>query len=52
MHDLEAYYLAPFKAAMMDAGAGSVMCAYQGNLINMHACILPQLTCMLVFYLN
>ena len=30
MHDLEAYYLAPFKAAMVDAGAGSVMCAYQG----------------------
>ena len=25
MHDLEAYYLAPFKAAMVDAGAGSVM---------------------------
>ena len=30
MHDLESYYLAPFKAAMVDAGAGSVMCAYQG----------------------
>ena len=30
LHDLEKYYLPAFKAAMVDAGAGSVMCAYQG----------------------
>eukprot|EP00912_Choanoflagellata_sp_UC4_P002392 UC4_evm6s1505 len=29
LHDLEFYYLPAFKAAMVDAGAGSVMCAYQ-----------------------
>ena len=30
LHDLERYYLPPFKRAMKDAKAGSVMCAYQG----------------------
>ena len=30
LRDLEQYYLPSFKAAMVDAGAGSVMCAYQG----------------------
>ena len=29
LHDLEKYYLPAFKSAMIDAGAGSVMCAYQ-----------------------
>ena len=29
LRDLEQYYLPSFKAAMVDAGAGSVMCAYQ-----------------------
>jgi beta-glucosidase len=33
VHDLEAYYLPAFKSAMVDAGAGSVMCAYQGRCI-------------------
>ena len=29
--ELESYYLPAFRAAMVDAGAGSVMCAYQGT---------------------
>ena len=29
LHDLEAYYLPAFRAAMVDGEAGSVMCAYQ-----------------------
>ena len=27
LHDLEKYYLPSFRSAMVDAGAGSVMCA-------------------------
>jgi beta-glucosidase-like glycosyl hydrolase len=30
LHDLEKYYLPAFKSAMIDAGAGSVLCAYRG----------------------
>ena len=30
LRDLEQYYLPAFKAAMLTAEAGSVMCAYQG----------------------
>lgn len=33
LHDLEKYYLPAFRAAMVDAKAGSVMCAYQVRIL-------------------